>query len=104
MLLQVLGNHDFDGGVDHVVSFLRKTNTSVILSNVDVSGEPSWPKNNLFYQWFILTVGGEKVGLCGYMLKNTPRYNKQSTNKQDILYNSSYYLLLLLVTIIDFSV
>ena len=73
--LQVLGNHDFDGGVSHVIEYLEKMNTSVVMTNVDVSKETRWPKNkNLFSDSLTLDVGGEKIGVCGYVLKSTPRY------------------------------
>ena len=71
----MLGNHDFDGGVSHVIEYLEKMNTSVVMTNVDVSKETRWPVNkNLFSNSLTLDVGGEKIGVCGYVLKSTPRY------------------------------
>ena len=70
---QVLGNHDFDGGVEHVINYLQKMNSSVVMSNVDASSEPLWPKKKLFEQSLVIEVGGQKLGICGYVLKSTPR-------------------------------
>eukprot|EP00112_Aurelia_sp_Birch-Aquarium-sp1_P017214 Seg397.28 transcript_id=Seg397.28/GoldUCD/mRNA.D3Y31 product=5'-nucleotidase protein_id=Seg397.28/GoldUCD/D3Y31 len=70
----VLGNHDFDGGLSHVIKYLEKINASVVMTNVDVSKETRWPLNeNLFTDSLTLDVGDEKIGVCGYVLKSTPR-------------------------------
>lgn len=46
------------------------------MTNVDVSKETRWPLNeNLFTDSLTLDVGGEKIGVCGYVLKSTPRHD-----------------------------
>lgn len=73
MFHQALGNHEFDDGVDNLVSFLSRLNFSVVVSNLDVTKEPKWPKSPpLFTKWKVLDVGGEKIGVVGYVLQNTP--------------------------------
>lgn len=48
-------------------------NFSVVVSNLDVGREPTWPDPPLFDRTKVLSVGGEKIGLVGYVLQNTPR-------------------------------
>ncbi|KAJ7363701.1 hypothetical protein OS493_009864 [Desmophyllum pertusum] len=71
-----LGNHDFDDGVDNLVSFISRLNFTVVVSNLNVTHEPSWPNPPLFVKWKVLDVGGEKIGLVGYVMQNTPSFSK----------------------------
>lgn len=72
MFNQALGNHEFDDGVDNLVSFLGRVNFSVVVSNLDVSKEPTWPKTPpLFTKSKVFDVGGEKIGVVGYVLQST---------------------------------
>ena len=72
LFLQTLGNHDFDDGVDNMVAFLKQLNFSVVVSNLNVSKEPKW-NPPLFTTTKVLNIGGEKIGLVGYVLQSTPR-------------------------------
>ena len=59
-------------GPKKLVQFLRSLNFSVVASNIDVSREPKWPKNEtLFNKSMIVEVGGEKIGIVGYLTKDT---------------------------------
>lgn len=70
---QTLGNHEFDDGIDNLVFFLRRLNFTAVVSNLDVSQEPKWPRSPpLLVKSKIFNVGGEKIGLVGYVLKDTP--------------------------------
>ena len=71
LLQQALGNHEFDDGVDNLVSFLRQVNFTVVASNLNVSQEPKWPNPPLFVKRKVFDVGGEKIGLVGYTLQKT---------------------------------
>ncbi|RMX39597.1 hypothetical protein pdam_00004020 [Pocillopora damicornis] len=72
-----LGNHEFDDGVDNLVAFLKAVNFSVVVSNLNVSLEPSWPKSPpLFVRSKVFDVGGEKIGIVGYVLQKTPKVSK----------------------------
>ena len=71
-ILQTIGNHEFDMGPKKLVSFLQALNFSVVSSNIDVSREPTWPKpQKLFKKSVILTVAGQKIGIVGYLTKET---------------------------------
>ena len=73
LLQQTLGNHDFDDGVDNLVSFLSRLNFSVVVSNLNVSQEPKWPRSPpLVVKSKVINLGGERIGLVGYVLKDTP--------------------------------
>lgn len=72
-----LGNHEFDDGVENLVSFLRSLNFTVVASNLNVSQEPKWPLSPpLFVKSKVFEVGGEKIGIVGYILKTTPQFSK----------------------------
>ena len=72
-LHQTFGNHEFDDGVENLVSFLRNLNFTVVTSNLNVSQEPKWPLSPpLFVKAKVFEVGGEKIGIVGYVLKTTP--------------------------------
>ena len=59
-------------GPPPLVTFLRALNFSIVSSNIDVSREPNWPeREKLFNKSMIINIGGEKVGLVGYVTKET---------------------------------
>ncbi|XP_078585647.1 snake venom 5'-nucleotidase-like isoform X1 [Branchiostoma floridae x Branchiostoma japonicum] len=64
------GNHDFDNGVEGLVPFLRNVTFPVVACNIDTSGEPEL--QGLIRPSVVLDIGGEKVGIVGYILVNTP--------------------------------
>lgn len=67
-----LGNHEFDMGPPPLVTFLRALNFSVVSSNIDVSSEPKWPqREKLFNKSMVFNIGGEKIGVVGYVTKET---------------------------------
>ena len=69
---QTLGNHEFDMGPPPLVTFLRALNFSVVSSNIDVSSEPKWPqREKLFNKSMVFNIGGEKIGVVGYVTKET---------------------------------
>ena len=73
-LQQTLGNHEFDDGVDNLVSFLSQLNFTVVVSNLNVTQEPKWPSTPpLIVKSKVVNVGSERIGFVGYVLKDTPR-------------------------------
>ena len=56
-----------------MINYLEKVNTSVVMSNIDVTREAIWPKRKLFHDSRMIEINGEKLGICGYILKTTPR-------------------------------
>ncbi|XP_067049107.1 5'-nucleotidase-like isoform X2 [Acropora muricata] len=71
------GNHEFDDGVENLVSFLRSVNFTIVASNLNVSQEPKWPLSPpLFVKSKVFEVGGEKIGIVGYVLKTTPLFSR----------------------------
>lgn len=69
---QTLGNHEFDDGIDNLVFFLRRLNFTAVVSNLDVSQEPKWPRSPpLLVKSKIFNVGGEKIGVAGYVTTKT---------------------------------
>ena len=73
-VFQTLGNHGFDDGPANTARFLRNVNFSVVMSNVDAKNEPLWSgKKPLFTKSKVLEIGGEKIGIVGYVLQSTPR-------------------------------
>ncbi|EDO42016.1 predicted protein [Nematostella vectensis] len=70
-----LGNHDFDDGPAITARFLRNIKCPVVVSNVNCTLEPALMDNGrpLILQSTILTVGGKRIGLAGYVTHDTPR-------------------------------
>ena len=72
-----MGNHDFDYGVETLLSFLNQIKCPVVVSNMNTSQEPLWPDTTkLVRSSLIVDVNGERVGFVGYILLETSRYKK----------------------------
>ncbi|CAL8314900.1 unnamed protein product [Merluccius merluccius] len=68
-----LGNHEFDNGVEDLVThFLDKVNCSVLSANIRPSGTLAPLLAGRFSPYKILEVGGQKVGIVGYTSQETP--------------------------------
>ncbi|XP_035697792.1 snake venom 5'-nucleotidase-like [Branchiostoma floridae] len=65
-----IGNHEFDNGISGLVPFLRNVTFPMLACNIDTSGEPEL--QGLILPSVVLDVGGERVGIVGYILENTP--------------------------------
>lgn len=63
------GNHEFDNGVAGLVPFVDNLTLPILNCNIDASGEPRL--NGKFNKSTILTVGGEKFGIIGYITEET---------------------------------
>lgn len=70
-MLQSLGNHEFDDGVNDVQSFIQNITIPVVASNLDLSNEPSLAKEPNLMKSKILTVNGRKIGIIGYLTRET---------------------------------
>lgn len=64
-----LGNHEFDNGVEGLVSFLNNITVPVVSANTDVTQEPRL--QGLFTKSVIKSVGGEDIGIVGYTTPDT---------------------------------
>jgi len=71
---QCLGNHEFDLGVDPLVRFLDNVTFDVVSANTDVSDEPRLVGK--FASSTIKTIGGERVGVIGYITPETKYISK----------------------------
>ena len=69
-ILQSFGNHEFDNGVDGLVTFLTGLTFPVVAANLDASGEARL--KDLFVPSVVLEVGGQKIGVVGYISPDTP--------------------------------
>eukprot|EP00794_Sanderia_malayensis_P019052 gene19052-20965_t len=66
------GNHEFDNGVKGLLPFVQGVNFSLVCANMDVSNEPKWPQRNPgFAKSTVFNFNGEKVGVIGYISKET---------------------------------
>lgn len=64
--LRILGNHEFDNGMDSLVKYLRMAEAELLATNYDLS-ESSL--NGLFKPYSIKEIGGRKVAFIGINLK-----------------------------------
>lgn len=67
--VQTIGNHDFDHGIEGVVPFLERTETPVVIANVDDSGEPTF--QGKYAKSIVITRSGRKIGVIGAILRST---------------------------------
>lgn len=70
-MLQCLGNHEFDDGVEDVASYLRNITIPVVASNVDLTDEPSLASQPNLMKSKVLTINGRKIGIIGYLTPET---------------------------------
>ncbi|XP_030849943.1 5'-nucleotidase [Strongylocentrotus purpuratus] len=70
----VLGNHEFDNGIDGIVPFLQNVTFPVLSCNIDATNEPRL--HGLYVCSHIFQMGGERVGVVGYTLKSSPDFSK----------------------------
>ena len=68
-ILQTLGNHEFDNGIDGLVPFLDNVTFPVINCNIDTSKEPKL--QGKFNRSVVLNVNGQKIGVIGYITEET---------------------------------
>lgn len=65
----VLGNHEFDKGVNALASFLRYTDTPMLGANIDASGVPALKRR--LKPYVIIHFGPDRVGIIGLTIKDT---------------------------------
>lgn len=65
-----LGNHEFDNDIDGLVPFLRNVTFPVVCANINFDQEPKL--NGLINRSSVITVGRRRVGVVGYLTKDTP--------------------------------
>ena len=70
LFFQALGNHEFDNGVEGLRPFLQSVSFPVLSSNIDANNEPMI--NGLFAPSVIKVIDGQKIGIVGYTIKETP--------------------------------
>ncbi|CAH1390170.1 unnamed protein product [Nezara viridula] len=69
-LLQSLGNHEFDDGVEGLEPFLKTVKTPSVAANLDLSATPGLAQGNLHSSWNLM-VAGVNVSIIGYLTPQT---------------------------------
>lgn len=64
--LRILGNHEFDNGVDSLAAVLSKADAKFLATNYDLSASPLAP---LFEKYDIRTIGDRKIGFIALNLR-----------------------------------
>lgn len=82
----VLGNHEFDWGLDVVSGAIERSMMPVITGNVSIEGKASGKiESNAFSKlapWVIKEVGGFKVGLVGLVTPGIPFWSRPELLKE----------------------
>eukprot|EP00092_Neocalanus_flemingeri_P105137 GFUD01134718.1.p1 GENE.GFUD01134718.1~~GFUD01134718.1.p1 ORF type:complete len:573 (+),score=142.63 GFUD01134718.1:442-2160(+) len=65
-----LGNHEFDHGLEGLIPFLKKNTCPVVVANLDAT-DTETELDDLVSHSIVLTVGGKKVGVVGYLTPET---------------------------------
>lgn len=66
MLLQTLGNHEFDHGIDGVAPFMEALESPVICANIDDADEPEFQEK--YQKSIVIDRYGRKIGVIGIIL------------------------------------
>lgn len=81
--LQALGNHEFDNGVDGLMTpFLRQVRFPVLSANIvpDPSLAPTFGTS--YSPFKIFSVGGQRVAVVGYTSQETPALSRPGEGKR----------------------
>jgi len=70
-MLQCLGNHEFDDGVEDVALFIRNITIPVVACNLDLTNEPLLVDEPNLMKSKVLTLNGRKIGIIGYLTPET---------------------------------
>ncbi|KAL1492215.1 hypothetical protein ABEB36_012697 [Hypothenemus hampei] len=65
----VLGNHEFDDGIDGVVPFIKSLNTPVVCSNINDNEEPTI--QGTYTKSVVVERDGKKIGIIGVIYSKT---------------------------------
>ncbi|KAL3266931.1 hypothetical protein HHI36_011081 [Cryptolaemus montrouzieri] len=76
----VLGNHEFDDGIDGVTPFMKMLNAPIILSNVNDTLEPRF--QGLYRKSVVVERNGRKIGLIGVIIKSC----NEISNTEDLIF------------------
>eukprot|EP01025_Chloroclados_australasicus_P027571 TRINITY_DN27322_c0_g1_i4.p1 TRINITY_DN27322_c0_g1~~TRINITY_DN27322_c0_g1_i4.p1 ORF type:complete len:801 (-),score=68.51 TRINITY_DN27322_c0_g1_i4:1417-3606(-) len=82
----VLGNHEFDHGVDNLIAHVQQANYPVISCNMDASKKPTL--QYLTQKYVIKEVGGLKVGILG--LTTTYTNWAEAANPHPVWFTDAY--------------
>ena len=66
MVLQTLGNHDFDDGIENLVNFINHVNIPVVCCNLDLETEPRLARSKLKSS-IVLDIENTKIGVTGFV-------------------------------------
>ena len=66
--VQILGNHEFDNGIDSLAGMLRTSKAEKVSTNYDLSATPL---DGMFSPYTIREFGGKKIGIIGMNLDPT---------------------------------
>ncbi|XP_055549436.1 apyrase-like [Wyeomyia smithii] len=64
-----LGNHEFDHGIAGVVPFMEALKSTIVVSNIDDSGEPSF--QGKYQKSVVIERDGRKIGIIGVIHHST---------------------------------
>lgn len=80
--IQILGNHEFDNGLEALHKYYKRDGAAKLSSNYDFSNTPL---NGVFDPYVIKNVGGKKVGFMGLNLD--PKGIISPDNYRGLIYN-----------------
>lgn len=67
--IQVLGNHEFDNGIEGVVPYLEHLKSRVVTANIIDDDEPSM--QGLYDKSIIVEKNGRRIGIIGVLIAIT---------------------------------
>ncbi|MDE6301866.1 MAG: bifunctional metallophosphatase/5'-nucleotidase [Muribaculaceae bacterium] len=80
--IRILGNHEFDNGVDSLAAVLSKADAQFLATNYDLSGSPL---ATMFEKYAVREIGGRKIGFIALNLNPTGMISEG--NYDGVVYN-----------------
>lgn len=79
--IQIMGNHEFDNGLEEMARYWRRINAVPLATNYDFTGTPV---EGIFHPWTIREIGGKRIGFMGIGLD--PRGMVADANFEEMKY------------------
>ena len=68
--MQSLGNHEFDDKIDGLLPFVQNVSYPIICANCEFEKYPKLKE--LILPYYVIEVGGRKIGIIGYLTTDSP--------------------------------
>lgn len=65
-----MGNHEFEDGIENLVSYLKSLKHPVLVANMDATTQPNM--QGLYKKSIVIERKGKKIGIIGVLISTVP--------------------------------